>query len=72
MNLVNSNRDAELVKIEDVTELLRFVLMNEKRVYKENPFQSTRDKAEKEREYLTKIDKLALEIAEREGINYED
>lgn len=63
MNLVNSK---------DVTELLRFILMNEKRVYKENPFQSAREKTEKEREYHTKIDELAIAIAKREGVSYED
>ncbi|AQS53907.1 hypothetical protein BW727_101540 [Jeotgalibaca dankookensis] len=62
----------DLINNEDIKEILKYILQNEKRIYKENPFPTAKDTSEKEREYYNKVDEISVKIAIREGIDYEN
>lgn len=69
MSLANSD---DFVSVEDIKDLLRFILQNEKRVYRENPLPTTKEINLKEKEYYNKVEEVTRKIAIREGIDYEN
>lgn len=56
----------------DVKNLLGFVLQTENESYRENPVPTRAENRIKIREYRKKVEEITVNIAEREGLKYEN